>query len=257
LRNSSGATRPGNGRGIGPVETTVEACRTGNGSATIRARTQTGGLSNGPYHNYDVREQLASLQELVQSLYGKSDEAYPLFTLTRQAETAARGCLKNDSARAGFDAIERAERDAARDVAMLFYLFMGVNDAFLHEKRALHLLVLLLLHSVRDWLAPVACARGSSRFLVGSRQRWSSSTRGQHTVERLRDRYFQGICPLMPETEEQLAFVVAQGELVVEIFNDHLVFETITRKRSGKRKPPLPTPLDLTALKHGAEARGK
>ena len=38
---------------------------------------------------HDVRQHHRSLEELVHSLRGKPEEAFPLFTLTQQAETAA------------------------------------------------------------------------------------------------------------------------------------------------------------------------
>src|SRR5206468_13116909 len=62
---------------------------------------------------------------------------------------------------------------------------------------------------------------------------------------------------LLPETEENLAWIVAQGELVVALLNDHLESETIAQKKSGKRKPALPKPFDLTALKGSAEPQAK
>ncbi len=85
----------------------------------------------------ETRAKYRSLSELVRSLHGKPDEAYPLFVLTRQAETAARARFKSDARGTDYDALDRAERDAVRDVAMLFYLFTGVNGQLLEGKRAL------------------------------------------------------------------------------------------------------------------------
>src|SRR6266508_5097183 len=99
----------------------------------------------------DVRQQHRSVPDLARSLQGKPDEAFPLFTLTRQAETAARTRFRSDGRGPDSDALSRAERDAVRDVAMLFYLFMEVNGQFLQAKRALCLLVGMLLYAVRDW----------------------------------------------------------------------------------------------------------
>ena len=48
---------------------------------------------------------------------------------------------------------------------------------------------------------------------------------------------------------------MVQGELLVDLFNDHLEFEGIARKANGKRKPPLPKPFDIAALKRSAEPR--
>ena len=80
----------------------------------------------------------------------------------------------------------------------------------------------------------------------------------QRAIAILGERYFQGICPLFPETEELLRWIVKQGDWLVEMFNDHLEFDTIGRQASGKKKaPPLPKPLDLVAIKGSAEARAK
>ena len=62
------------------------------------------------------------------------------------------------------------------------------------------------------------------------------------------DRCFQGICPLVVETEELPTWIVAQGKLLIEMFNDHLELDILGRQASGKRKPPLPKPLDLAGL---------
>src|SRR6266542_3048881 len=99
----------------------------------------------------DVRQHHRSVPDLARSFQGKPDETFPLFAFTRQAEAGARARFKSDGARTDYDALDRAERDAVRDVAMLFYLFMEVNGQFLQEKRALCLLVAVLLHSVHDW----------------------------------------------------------------------------------------------------------
>ena len=66
-----------------------------------------------------------------------------------------------------------------------------------------------------------------------------------------------GARPLFPEIEEQLRWIVTQSEVLVALFNDYLEFESIGRKASGKRKPPLLKPLDLVALNQSAEPRAK
>src|SRR6266702_1675178 len=99
----------------------------------------------------EVRAQHRSVHDLARSLQGKPDEAFPLFTLTRQAETAARFRAKQEGGGADVEGVDRSERDAVRDVAMLFYLFMQANGQFVEEKRALCLLVALLFRSVHDW----------------------------------------------------------------------------------------------------------
>ena len=91
-----------------------------------------------------------SLHALIQSYKDEPDNTWPLTVLSRQVEKAARTRLKGQadgvagSKRERQDLIERGEFDADRDIATLFYLFVGVNADFLSEKRALCLLVLLL-----------------------------------------------------------------------------------------------------------------
>ena len=98
-----------------------------------------------------------SLHALIQSYKDEPDNTWPLTVLSRQVEKAARTRLKEQadatggSKRERQDLIERGEFDADRDIATLFYLFVGVNADFLSEKRALCLLVLLLLTPLRDW----------------------------------------------------------------------------------------------------------
>src|SRR6266508_81116 len=204
----------------------------------------------------DVRQQHRSVPDLARSLQGKPDEAFPLFTLTRQAETAARTRFRSDTRGAESDALSRAERDAVRDVSMLFYLFMETNGQFLQEKRALCLLVALLLRLVHDWFRDSRMPEwdepldGRLQLAMAELYGWQTS------VERLGERYFQGICPLLPATEEQLAWIVGQGEMVVEMFNDHLEWET-RPEGSSKRQSKLPKPLDLALLKRNAEAWSK
>src|SRR5437867_8584561 len=153
----------------------------------------------------DVRSHHRSLRALVESLQGKPDEAFPLFTLTRQAETAARARAKQQGGGTDLEGVDRAERDAVRDVAMLFYLFMQVNGQLIEEKRALCLLLALLAHSVPHWYRDDRMARWDE-----SRQRLQSAVEelyGWHrTVAILGDRYFQRICPLLAEAEELLAW---------------------------------------------------
>ena len=211
----------------------------------------------------DVRVEDRSLAELARSYQGQPDEAFPLYALTSQAEVAARARLRSETAKlAGLrqlraDYREQGERAAVREIATLFYLFVDVNGRFLEEKRALCLLVALALSSLKDCFSDRRLAKAGEpidrRFaaLLEELYGW------QQAVATLSERYFQGVCPLLPETEEELAWIVAQGELAVELFNDHLEWEIELRKDGGKRKPRLPKPLDLAALKRSAEPRAK
>ena len=204
----------------------------------------------------DARADHGSLPALVRSYLGKPEEAWPLFTLARQAESAARARLKRDSARWDSEAVEQAERDAVRDVAVLFFLCTDVNAAFLEEKRALYLLIALLIRAIHDW------SRGQRTMQRGEPlgQRLQLAMEElygwQGTIERLSERYFQGVCPLLPETEEELDWIVTHGELVVEMFNDQLDFEEFTQK-TDPTELTLPQPLDLAALKTSAAADAK
>src|SRR5438105_316343 len=87
-----------------------------------------------------VRQEHRSIRSLVESLSGQADEAWPLFHLTRKAETAARARLKGQPAGAASaqfrESLGRAERDAVRDTATLCYLFIEVNGSFMAEQRA-------------------------------------------------------------------------------------------------------------------------
>src|SRR5437667_6820926 len=84
----------------------------------------------------DVRSHHRSLRALVESLQGKPDEAFPLFTLTRQAETAARSRAKQQGGGTDLEGVYRAERDAVREVAMLFYVCEQGNGLFIDAMRA-------------------------------------------------------------------------------------------------------------------------
>jgi hypothetical protein len=59
--------------------------------------------------------------------------------------------------------------------------------------------------------------------------------------------------PLLPEVEERLAQLVAEGVLLIGRFNDALELETAARKGTRKRKPPLPKPVDRGRSSKGAQ----
>ena len=128
----------------------------------------------------------------------------------------------------------------------------------MHDKRVRCLLLALLLHSVRDWFRDSRMPQWDEpldrrlQLAVEELYGW------QRAVSILGERYFQGVCALLPETEEQLGWIVAQGERLVELFNDHLGFEVYVEKERGKKnKTPLPKPLDIAALKRSAEPGAK
>ena len=106
----------------------------------------------------------------------------PLFQLTHQAEVAAKNRLKGQASvfqalngqRAQF--MERGSRDAVRDVATLWYLFVEVNARFLAEKRALWLQLAYLASSYARWISDIE--RGGTALVNASRRRSSRPTAG-------------------------------------------------------------------------------
>jgi hypothetical protein len=209
-----------------------------------------------------AREEHRTLNELVASLRTQPDEAWPLFRLTHQAEIGAKARLKGYASvftglkgqRAQF--LERGGRDAARDAATLWFLFVGANGQFMAEQRAMALLLALLNALVGIWVHQDCPAWDDP--LDGRIASCLSEIFGwQHTIAVLAERYFEGVSPLMPEIEERLADMVAEGELLAERFNDGLAMETTARKGTRKQKA-LPKPIDLEVIRRsvgrGAES---
>jgi hypothetical protein len=89
----------------------------------------------------EAKREYRSLGDLVQSLRNQLEEAWPLFKLTAQAEAAAKDRLKSQASKIAGRLGERAtfldqgERDAVRDAATLWHLFVDVNARFIDEKR--------------------------------------------------------------------------------------------------------------------------
>ena len=124
--------------------------------------------------------------------------------------------------------------------------------------RAVDLLVALLLRSIHDWFRDSRMPRWDEPFDRRLQLAVEELYGWQRAVAMLAERYFQGICPLFPEVEEQIGWIVAQGERLVETFNDDLGYEVFLQEERGKKnKPPLPKPLDIEALKRSAEPRAK
>jgi hypothetical protein len=73
------------------------------------------------------------------------------------------------------------------------------------------------------------------------------------TVATLGERYFQGVNPLMPELDESLDWIVEQTEALVERFNEQLGWEREKQKRSRKRRPALPKPIDIEAVRRAGQ----
>jgi hypothetical protein len=131
--------------------------------------------------------------------------------------------------------LERGGRDAVRDAATLWFLFVHVNERFMAERRAMWLLIALLYAQTGAWVSqdfremdePLD---GRIASFLGELYGW------QGTISTLSHCYFQGVNPLMPEGDERLASMVDEGELLVERFNDALEMETAARKGTRKRK---------------------
>jgi hypothetical protein len=198
-----------------------------------------------------------SLGDLVQSLRTEPEEAWPLFRLTHQAEVGAMSRLKDQASlltglkgqRAQF--LERGGRDAVRDAATLWFLFVHVNAGFVAEQRALWLLIALLYAQVGAWV--YQDFRALDKPLDGRIASCLNELYGwQGTVGTLTERYFQGVNPLMPEGEERLAEMVAEAELLAASFYEALEMATAARKATRKRKPALPKAVDLEAAREGA-----
>jgi hypothetical protein len=76
----------------------------------------------------------------------------------------------------------------------------------------------------------------------------------QGTIGILAERYFEGVNPLMPEVEVRLATMVSEADLLAASFNDALEMEAGARKGTRTRKPALPKPIDVEAIKAGTMA---
>jgi hypothetical protein len=201
-----------------------------------------------------AKEEHRTLTELVASLRTQPDEAWPLFRLTHQAEIGAKARLKSyaplftgaKGQRAQF--LERGSRDAVRDAATLWFLFVGANGQFMAEQRAMALLIALLNALMGIWVHQECPAWDDP--LDGRIAACLSEVYGwQETVGILAGRYFEGVNPLMPEVEERLTNMVGESELLAASFNDALEMESAARKAARRRSPALPKAIDLEAIR--------
>jgi hypothetical protein len=201
----------------------------------------------------ETKERYRSLRELVEDLRSQPDEAWPLFQLTHQAETAAKAKLKPEAAASvrvpgqRREYVAQGERGAVRDVAALYYLFVGVNERFMAEQRATSLLIALHNALVGIWLhqdCPVWDEPLDRRIAscLSEVYDW------QQVIAILAERYFQGVNPLLSDTAERLAGMLAEAELLAEQFNQALEIEASARQGTRKRTPKLPGPIDLDAV---------
>jgi hypothetical protein len=189
----------------------------------------------------DARQH-ATLSDLVRSLKGMPEGAYPLYRLTAQAERPDRlRYLTGESQK-----IRGAVRDTVRDIGALYFLFVEVNRSVMVESRTMWLSLLCLSHALTAWIRGeltskrppiVSQARGYVRDLVV----W-------HTVvATISERRYQGHDVLLPGTRKELDDLKAQAEGLLARFNDHLDFLAWEKKKEGKRTK-LPRPVEWDDL---------
>jgi hypothetical protein len=211
----------------------------------------------------EAKAEHRSLGDLVQSLRNQPEEAWPLFRLTAQAEAAAKDRLRGRASTFGgrpkrlASFLDQGERDAVRDAATLWYLFVEVNERFMAERRALWLSMALhhasmaLLFSVhRDWLRAGGTDEESPderlRTTLAELYMWDGAART------LAERYYHEQRPLLGEAQDNLDELIEHGVGLAERFNEHLEMEIEARRASGTRGPKLPARIDLVAVRRAA-----
>jgi len=186
----------------------------------------------------------ATLSDLVRSLKGQPEGAYPLYRLTAQAERPDRLRLMSHESQK----IRGAVRDAVRDIGAAYYLFVEVNRCVMAEGRTMWLSLLCLSHALTAWTRgelprnapPIASqVRGYVRDLVV----WTE------VVEMISERRYQGHDVLLPGHRQELDDLKKQAEHQLVRFNDHLDFLIWRKKESGERTPKLPKPIEWETLR--------
>jgi hypothetical protein len=124
-----------------------------------------------------------------------------------------------------------------------------VNERFRQERRALTLLVALLasnrralLHRQQAGAASELADHLADRITSALLELYS----WQDTVEALRAEYFEGVSPLLPATEEQLGWLVANAERLAQWCND---YPELPEPESGQSSAPI----DLASTRRDAE----
>ena len=206
----------------------------------------------------EARQSFDTLRELVEDLRTKPDEALPLFRLTRQAEAMAKNRLKGQAsvfaALNGQRALymEQGSRGAVRDAAALWYLFVGVNERFRQDRRALTLLVSLLHFRYAAWVRSDLPEwedqlNDDIASCLVELHAWEGA------IGAASERYFAGISPLLPEAEAHLAALQERAELLTDRFNDSVELEEAARRRTKKRRPKLLAPIDTAKVRRNAQ----
>jgi hypothetical protein len=191
----------------------------------------------------DEARRHATLHDLVRSLKGLPEGAYPLYRLTAQAERPDRlRYLAGESQK-----IRGAVRDTVRDVGAAYFLFVDLNAGVMAEGRTMWLSLLGLSHALTPWThgelprtaPPIASqVRAYLRDLV----LWTE------VVETISERRFQGYDVLLPGHRQELDDLKEQAEHLLVRFGDHLDHLVWQKQESGTRTPKLPKPITWETL---------
>ena len=185
----------------------------------------------------------ASMLDLFRSLKGRPDGAHPLYRLPEQVEAAVRRRLTAEP-----EKVERAVRDAVRDVAALWHLFFVLNTCVMADVRLMWAYLLLLVHVVARWSRD-DLGRPSPVFEEQVRAYLTDLVVWHGVVDTISQRHFQSYDPLLPEARKQLDDLRKFAEDQLVRFNDHLAYLVWKKNESGKRTPKLPEPIEWETLR--------
>jgi hypothetical protein len=176
---------------------------------------------------------------------------YPMMRLPERVAQAVRAARKGEKP----EVVKRAERQAVREVAFLFYLQLQVNTRLGADWRALGFQLASvastlagLFHAEEPSDADLSEIREQAAKMIREFLQWDVA------IRKIGDRYYAGTSPLFPGHAEQLADWIEIAEQVVTLFHDHvdwLRWLRTERPKGRKRKlPPLAVaPIDLEELK--------
>ena len=141
---------------------------------------------------------------------------------------------------------EQGERDAVREVAFLWYLFLEVNARFGTERRSLFLNLAFLSSTLGHWFRDGERARSQESLALRLSAAMSELSAWQQAIAMLRERYFCGVTPLLAEAEGALDWAHEMGEDLVVRFNDHLELVELT----SKGRPSVSGPITQDAVEN-------
>jgi hypothetical protein len=163
--------------------------------------------------------QYPTISAYMDSLKDAPDTKYPMMCLPDRVAQMVRAARKGEKP----EVIKRAERQAVREAAFLFYLQLQVNTRLWADWRAmcLHLAYVAseLGHRCADDDAPegeLGRVRQHALDTVLEFLQWDIA------IHKIAGRYYGGASPLFPGQAEQLADSLQHARQVVTIFNDHL-----------------------------------